>query len=146
VRAAPRAALLLASALVACAAGGDAPVSHDAAGAASGAQEPQPVLVTPRGGLEELQPYPFEEATPIGDGRTLRVRFWGGVAPCFLLGAAEVVETREAVTVTLFTGSDPAQADAVCIEIAVLMATDVRLAAPLGGRRVRDGAAELEGG
>jgi hypothetical protein len=44
------------------------------------------------------------------------------------------------VTVTLFAGSDPARPDAACIEIALSMAVDVPLAAPLGGRPVRDGA------
>jgi hypothetical protein len=124
----------------------DAPVAHEAPAVPPGAEPPQPVLVAPRAGLAGLRPHPFEEATPIGDGRTLRVRFWGGVAPCFVLGRAELLERADAVTVTLFAGSDPARPDAVCIELAVLMATDVRLSAPLGGRLVRDGAAGRDGG
>ena len=72
---------------------------------------------------------------------TLRVTFWGGVAPCFVLDRAEVREAPDAVTVTLFAGSDPAQRDAACIEIALSMAVDVPLASPLGGRPVLDGAA-----
>ena len=138
---------LLAALAAAClAADPDAPVAHDAPAAPPGGEAPQPVLVVPRPGLAELRPHPFEEATPIGDGTTLRVRFWGGVAPCFVLGRAELEERADSVTVTLFAGSDPARPDAVCIEIALLMATDLRLAAPLGGRPVRDGAAGPGGG
>jgi hypothetical protein len=133
---------LLPALAAACLAGApDAPVAHDAADDPPAAAAPEPTLVSPRAGLAGLRPHPFEEATPIGDETTLRVRFWGGVAPCFVLGRAEVVERADAVTVTLFAGSDPAQPDAVCIEIALWMATDVRLSAPLGGRAVRDGAA-----
>ena len=65
----------------------------------------------------------------------------GGVEPCFALDRAVVEETPEAVTVTLYAGSDPAQPDAMCIEIALLMAVEVPLDAPLGGRPIRDGAA-----
>jgi hypothetical protein len=134
-------ALLLALAAACLAGAPDSPVAHDAADDPPGAAAPEPTLVSPRAGLVGLRPHAFEGATPIGDGTTLRVRFWGGVAPCFALGPAEVLERPDAVTVTLFAGSDPAQLDAVCIEIALWMATDVRLSAPLGGRPVRDGAA-----
>lgn len=144
----PRALLVLPPALLAafaaaCLAGDapDTPVAHDAAVDPPGAAAPEPTLVVPRAGLVGLRPHGFESATPIGDGSTLRVRFWGGVAPCFALGRAEVLERPDEVTVTLFAGSDPARPDAVCIEIALWMATDVRLSAPLGGRPVRDGAA-----
>ena len=141
---APFAAACLAGACLA--ADPDAPVAHEAPAPRPDAEPPRPVLVVPRAGLAGLRPHPFEEATPIGDGTTLRVRFWGGVAPCFVLGRAEVLERADAVTVTLFAGSDPARPDAVCIELAVWMATDLRLAAPLGGRAVRDGAAGRDGG
>lgn len=138
--------LLLPALAAAClAAGPDTPVSHDALPAPDGGVS-QPSLVVPRPGLSGLRPHPFEEATPIGDGRTLRVRFWGGVAPCFVLGRAELEERADSVTVTLFAGSDPMHPDTACIEIALLMATDLRLDAPLGGRPVRDGAAGRGGG
>jgi hypothetical protein len=139
--------LLLPALAAACLAPGpDTPVSHDAPTAPPGGEEPQPTLVVPRAGLSGLRPHPFEGATPIGDGTTLRVRFWGGVAPCFVLGRAELEERADAVTVTLYAGSDPLHPDTACIEIALLMATDLRLAAPLGGRPVRDGAAGQGGG
>ncbi|HEY9524894.1 MAG TPA: hypothetical protein VIR33_16780 [Thermopolyspora sp.] len=44
------------------------------------------------------------------------------------------------MTVTLYEGPDRASPDVMCIEIAVEKFTDVRLSAPLAGRRVIDGA------
>ena len=69
------------------------------------------------------------------------MRFWGGVEPCFVLDRVEVEETADTVTVTLRAGSDPARPGVACIEIALWMSVEVRLAAPLGGRVIRDGAA-----
>jgi hypothetical protein len=142
-RGACRLALRLLPALAAAcfAAAPDTPVSHDAAGDPPAAEAPRPLLVAPRAGLSGLRPHAFERATPLGDGTTLRVSFWGGVAPCFVLGRAELEEAADSVTVTLFAGADPAQRDVACIEIAVYMAADLSLAAPLAGRTVRDGAA-----
>ena len=126
--------------LAACAGGPDAAVSHDAAQDPAAA-EPVAKRVEPRPGMAGVHPVPFETATPIGDETALEVRFWGGVEPCFVLDAAVVEETAETVTVTLSAGSDPARPGVACIEIALWMSVEVRLAAPLGGRAIRDGAA-----
>jgi hypothetical protein len=124
----------------ACAGNRDAAVSHDAP-LDPAATEPVPRRVEPRPGMAGVHPVPFETATPIGDETALEVRFWGGVEPCFVLDGAVVEETAETVTVTLRAGSDPAQPGVACIEIALWMSVEVRLAAPLGGRAIRDGAA-----
>jgi hypothetical protein len=137
----PMTLLLLAALAAGCAGGLDEPVTYGLPADAVGAPEPLPKVVVPHAGMADTRPQPFESATPIGDERRLEVRFWGGVAPCFALDRVEVRETAEAVTVTLFAGSDPAHPDVACIEIAVLMAVEVHLDAPLGTRAIRDGAA-----
>lgn len=100
----------------------------------------QPELVTPRPGMADVRPRPFEDVRVLGDGATLRVTYWSGVEPCYVLDHVEVEETDERVTVTLHEGHDPAQADTACIEIAVQKTVDVRLERPLGDREVVDGA------
>jgi hypothetical protein len=107
---------------------------------------------TPGGGAQRVEPHPgtanmrpqtfdtTEQPPKATDGGVL-VRFYGGVAPCFLFDHYEVEETSDSVTITLYAGSDPAQPDAVCIEIAALYEVLVPLDAPLGNRQVIDGAA-----
>jgi len=90
--------------------------------------------------MENVRPLPWETAEPIGDGTTLRVSYWSGVAPCAVLDRAEATETGDEVIVTLFQGSDPRTRNQVCIEIAEYQAVDVALDAPLDGRTVVDGA------
>jgi hypothetical protein len=137
-----RLAILVLASLAACsAAGPDTPVAHEVPPGPAAAADPEPKRVEPRAGMANVRPHPFESATPIGDETSLDVRFWGGVAPCFVLDRVEVAEAADSVTVTLFAGSDPAHPDTACIEIALWMGTEVRLGAPLGGRAIRDGAA-----
>jgi hypothetical protein len=119
----------------------DAPVSHEVPPSSVAPGPPQPTVVVPRAGMANVRAQPFEAAGPSADGRSLRVTFWGGVAPCFVVDRVEVRESRDAVTVTIYAGSDPASPDVACIEIALLMAIDVTLASPLGGRSIVDGAA-----
>ncbi|MBA3431824.1 MAG: hypothetical protein H0U16_10145, partial [Actinobacteria bacterium] len=73
-------------------------------------------------------------------GRTLRLVYVGGIAPCYVLDHVATTLDRRAVTVTLYEGSDPAHPNAVCPEIAQLKGVDVKLPVPLGARRVIDGA------
>jgi hypothetical protein len=106
-------------------------------------QPPKPSgaeLVTPQPGMANVRARPWDEAEPVGDGSTLRITYTSGVAPCNVLDHVEVEEGPEAVTVTLYEGSDPAQPDAVCIEIAKTKAVEVALSQPLGDREVVDGA------
>jgi hypothetical protein len=98
-------------------------------------------VVTPRPGTVDVRAVPFESATPGPDGRTLVVRFTGGVAPCFVLDRVDVDERADSVTVTLSAGREPAPEPVACIELAVLSETRVRLSAPLADRAVIDGAA-----
>lgn len=79
-------------------------------------------------------------ATPSPDGRSLAVVWWSGVAPCTVLDRVEVKESAKQVVVTLYEGRDPRFPDTACIAIAVEKTTTVRLASPLDGREVVDGA------
>lgn len=144
--------LLLAVASAGCGAGGgevppaapaapvpDAPSGTEVPPAEPGAQvRAARVPVVP--GAVDLRPRPFDSAQPAGE-RQLAVRFWGGVAPCSVVGRVEVDETAERVRVTVFSGRDPAPGRVACIELAVYQEVVVELAAPLGARVVVDGAA-----
>lgn len=116
----------------------DTPVDDGGAGAPDASAGP--ARVTPRPGMADVRPRRFEEVEPL-DERTLAVRFYSGVEPCYVLDRVEVVEAAESVTITLYEGSDPAEPDAVCIEIAVWKEVLVELGAPLAGREVVDGGA-----
>jgi hypothetical protein len=139
----PGAALVaLGLALVGC--DGDDSASPGAGRSTTTASNPRSAdgrqLVTPRPGMVDIRAVPFESATPGPDGRTLVVRFTGGVAPCFVLDRVDVDERADSVTVTLFAGREPAPEPVACIELAVLYETRVRLSAPLADRAVIDGA------
>lgn len=103
-----------------------------------------PETVTPRPGMADVHPVPFESATPEGDGSQVRVVWWSGVEPCNVLDHVEVVETASTVTITLYEGHGPGAGDVACIEIAVQKATLVRLDKPLGNRELVDGAKRRE--
>lgn len=65
-----------------------------------------------------------------------------GGPPCAVLGRVEVAESQDRVTVTLWVGRrEGAKCDGPQPEIAYPFVTSVTLAAPLGEREVRDGAA-----
>ncbi|WP_433221720.1 hypothetical protein [Microtetraspora malaysiensis] len=82
----------------------------------------------------------WTSVTPSADGRSLAIVWWSGVAPCTVLDRVEVEESATRVTVTLYEGRDPRHPDTACIAIALEKTTTVRLAAPLDGRQVVDGA------
>ena len=100
--------------------------------------EPRPSRVEVVPGTVDLRPQPFESAVPVGE-RQLAVRFWGGVAPCSVVGRVDVDETPERVTVTVHGGRDPVPGPVACIEVAVYQELIVDLAAPVGGRAIVDG-------
>lgn len=120
---------------------GDTPVSNDVD--PTGPVEPGGAeRVEPDPGAVNVHPVSFDpaEAQPVDEnGPGVLVRFWGGIAPCFVLQRYDVEESAEEVVVTLYAGSDPAQPDAVCIEIALQYEVLVPLAAPLGDRVLVDG-------
>ena len=65
-----------------------------------------------------------------------------GGPPCAVVGRVEVAETPDRVTVTLWVGRrEDARCDGPQPEIGYPFVTRVTLAAPLGEREVRDGAA-----
>ena len=117
--------------------GPDRPVSS---GPVTTIPNPGPTVleVEPREGLVDVVPHIFDTAEPL-DSRTIRVEFYGGVEACEGLDRVEVEESKDTVTVTLYTGRVP-EAE-VCIEIALLKATTVELDSPLAGREIVDGAA-----
>lgn len=115
-------------------------------------------VIAPPGASEPGDPGEVERVTPSGDAvmvRTLQfdpseaeatdsavlVRFWGGIAPCFVLDRYEIEETDDAATVRLYAGTEPGAEDVACIEIAVRYEVEVPLAAPLGDRPLVDGSA-----
>jgi len=152
-------ALLLTAALAGCGAGADpsgsaggsvppgtaapdAPVSTELPAPAPGTDptadlRPARVTVVPR--AVDLRPQPFHSAQPLGE-RQLTVRFWGGVAPCSVVGRVDVEETPERVRVTVFSGRDPRPGRVACVELAVYQEVVVDLAAPVAGRAITDGA------
>ena len=144
-----RIVLFVVSVLVACAAPrGDgiepgappAPDSPIAASPSPGRSPGRggPTFVSPRPGLVDPQPHAFERARVTGS-RTLVVRFYGGVEACEGLHHIAIDYQRRRIVVTLFTGRVPSAQ--VCIEVAVLKATKVRLQEPIRGREIVDGAA-----
>mgnify|MGYP001101453744 CR=1 FL=1 len=105
---------------------------------ASHGPAPSPSPVRPVGGTVDPHKVPWTGAVPGPGGDTLRVTWWSGVEPCHVLDRVEVTEGTDTVTVTLWEGTtDPG---AACIAVALEKFTEVRLAAPLGDRKVVDGA------
>lgn len=100
----------------------------------------RPGSVTPRGGMTDVHPVPFETAAAEDDGRVVRVVWWSGVEPCYVLDHVDLVETAKTVTITLYEGHDPAARDVACIELAVQKQTLVELDEPLRDREIVDGA------
>jgi len=113
-----------------------------------GADEPVPAdpydgaqPVEPGPGMAGVAPIPFDKVDVGPDDRTLTVFFWSGVEPCYVLDHVDVEENAHAITITLFQGHDPNAGDVACIEIAMLKKVEVRVDAPVAGRRIADGAA-----
>jgi hypothetical protein len=107
---------------------------------APGSTSPQegPQTVTPRPGMINVRPTAWQEAEALDD-RTVRVLFSSGVEPCYVLDHVTVDYGADEVAITLYQGSDPHYADAVCIQIAINKVTEVTLDEPLAGRAIVDG-------
>jgi hypothetical protein len=99
-----------------------------------------PELVMARPGMTGLHPVRWQSATVL-DPRTVRVNFTGGAAPCDVLDSVKVDYRPDAVDITLFAGSDPAQPDRMCAAVTRQQAVDVHLDSAVNGRRIEDGAA-----
>ncbi len=96
-----------------------------------------PILVSPRRGLVDPRPHPFQRARVAGR-RSVVVRFYGGVEACEGLDHVDVEYEPNRIVITLFVGRVPT-AEA-CIEVAVLKVTRVHLKEPVAGREIVDGA------
>ena len=101
---------------------------------------PQPLIVVPRTGMADIQPIAFTSATVRSDDQAVDIRFWSGVEPCSVLDHVDVAYGADAVTITLFDGSDPSVGMVACPDIAMLKQVTVQLDQPLAGRRIVDGA------
>lgn len=117
--------------------GPDSDVSTTVPSPSSPAPEPTPLLVTPRIGLVDVRPNPFDKVVVL-DGRTVEVWFYGGVEECYGVDRVDVRYGDAEITVTVYQGRVPTAE--VCIEIAVLTAVRVKLDEPLAGRKIVDGA------
>ena len=104
-------------------------------------RRPQPLIVVPRSGMTNVRPIAFTSAIVGPDDRTVEVRFWSGIEPCSVLDHVGVAYATDAVTITLFEGSDPSAGMVACPDIAVLKQVTVPLDQDLAGRRIVDGAA-----
>ncbi len=100
--------------------------------------------IEPVGNAVNVHPIAIDgESGYLGTATGVSVRFYGGVAPCFVLDRYDVEETPETVTITLYGGADPDAGDTACIELAKLYSVDVPLYAPLGERALVDGSLAL---
>lgn len=103
-----------------------------------------PEVVTPRPGMAHVHAVRFESADVV-DQRTVRLTFYDGVEPCHVLDSVKVKYNAGDITMTIWSGADPAKPDAVCIEIAKLKAVDVPLTEDVGEREIKDGAKDSSG-
>jgi hypothetical protein len=122
--------------------GPETPVCNDVITIPGGdVPDPGPEVVEPRPGMADTYPRIFDSAAVGNDDRTVRVDFVSGVEPCYVLDRVDVAYGSDTVTITLFEGHDPAQPDAVCIEIGVFKRVVITLDEALAGRTIVDGAA-----
>lgn len=76
----------------------------------------------------------FTSVTPLADGRSVEVTFWGGVEACYdyTVTASETAET------VVLTRTERFRGKGACIDLAVEHSRTVALDAPLAGRSVVD--------
>ena len=98
-------------------------------------------LVEPTPGMADVRSHIFDHVVVNDDGSSVTVFFWSGVEPCYVLDHVDVDEGPGTITITLFEGHDTSGGDVACIDIALLKKVVVQLDAPVGDRRIVDGAA-----
>lgn len=118
----------------------ESPVSGTVPSMSPPGPEETPLLVSPRPGLVDVRPIPWDKVEVL-DERTIEVRFWSGVEECYGVDRVDVEYSANEVAVTVYQGRVPT-AEA-CIEIAVLTAVRVSLDEPLAGRQIVEGAANV---
>ena len=94
--------------------------------------------VVPTNDAVDVHPLTFDVRDVRATTGGALVRFWGGVAPCFVLDHYTVGETPARVTIGLFAGRARRNEQVACIELALRYEVKVPLAAPLGARDVVD--------
>ncbi|MBB6346615.1 hypothetical protein ACWGH8_28700 [Nonomuraea muscovyensis] len=99
-----------------------------------------PEPVKPTGDAIDVRKVRWTKAKPVAKGRKVQLVWTSGVAPCTVLDRVKVKETRTRVTITLYEGTAPTAKNVSCIMIAIEKTTTVKLRAPLGKRKIVDGA------
>lgn len=99
-----------------------------------------PSPTRPKGHTIHTHKVRWEKAESTRDRRKLKIIWWSGVEPCNVLDHVKVRETSKSVTVTLYEGHARQARNVACIEIAIQKTTTVKLKAPLGKRKIIDGA------
>jgi hypothetical protein len=93
--------------------------------------EPGPPLVMPEPGVIDPRPHAWDSIEVGPDGRTLTVRWYGGVQDCYGLAEVRVERVGGVLNVTVFEGTQAKAAGQACIEIAVLKSTKIVLDDPI---------------
>lgn len=128
-----RSALVAALILAACA----TPVGEDRSGCGAEWLDVEAVATTARGADE--RPLPIECIHQIGN-RRVRVGLLLPAGPsCHLLKRIELVESADAVSITLFGAVDDDPAAGACPEEPRQVVTEIDLAAPVDDRALLDG-------
>lgn len=99
-----------------------------------------PEPVKPTSDAVDVRKVRWTKAKPVDKGRRVQLFWMSGVAPCTVLDRVKVKETRKRVTITLYEGTSPKARNVSCIMIAIEKTTTVKLKAPLGKRKIVDGA------
>lgn len=100
-----------------------------------------PSLAADAGGVEE-QPLPIDCIEQIAN-RRLRIGFSLPAGPtCHVLGRVELIESADAVSITLIGAVNDDPNAGACPEEAQMVVTEVDLAAPVDDRRLLDGGAD----
>jgi hypothetical protein len=120
----------------------DGAVTSTSLGPAPEAQASRTNIIEPDPRMVDLRPVRWTSVRPLaGDQRALVVNFATRGEPCEGLGAIELEQSPDTVTVTLLAGRRPnADCSGPRPNIAAPAAAMVMLARPLDGRPVRDGA------
>jgi hypothetical protein len=130
--------VVVVSLLLAACGGDDADHAHATAPRrsvppASGAQR-----VVPTRDAVDVHPVNFNPRDVRAIENGVAVRFWGGIAPCFVLDRSTVDEKPSLVRIGLFAGRARRNEKIACAEIALRYEVIVPLDAPLGTRTVID--------
>ncbi|MFF5209944.1 hypothetical protein [Streptosporangium sp. NPDC000396] len=119
------------------------PVAHTVTHTVAPRTEPtgdEPKPTWPKGHTVNPRKVRWLTAKRTKDARNLQIVWWSGVEPCFVLDRVSVKETAKQVTVTLWEGPSSKAKNMACIAVAVQKVTVVKLKAPLGKRKIVDGA------